>query len=69
MYPRQRPVRLCPIFSSQALPVKVKSVFLIVLTVVGAGCRDFPGSHVEVGLRSVLGELGVSALLGCPSPC
>jgi flagellar biosynthesis protein FliR len=54
-----------PIFSSQALPAKVKSVFLVVLTVVLAPlAAGLPGSHVEVGLRSVLGELGVAALLG-----
>lgn len=54
-----------PIFSSQALPAKVKSVFLIVLTLVLApAAASLPGSHVEVGLRSVLGELGVAALLG-----
>jgi flagellar biosynthetic protein FliR len=54
-----------PIFSSQALPTKVKSVFLIVLTLVLAPvAASLPGSHVEVELRSVLGELGVAALLG-----
>lgn len=54
-----------PIFSSQALPAKVKSVFLVVLTVVLAPiAAALPGSHVEVGLQSILGELGVAALLG-----
>jgi flagellar biosynthetic protein FliR len=54
-----------PIFSSQALPAKVKSVFLAVLTVVLAPvAAALPGSHVEVGLESILGELGVAALLG-----
>jgi flagellar biosynthesis protein FliR len=54
-----------PVFSSQALPARVKSVFLVVLTVVLAPiAAALPGSHVEVGLQSVLGELGVSALLG-----
>lgn len=54
-----------PIYSSQALPTKVKSVFLIVLTLVLAPvAASLPGSHVEVGFRSVLGELGVAALLG-----
>jgi flagellar biosynthetic protein FliR len=54
-----------PIFSSQALPTKVKSIFLIVLTVVLAPvAASLPGAHVEMGLRSVLGELGVAALLG-----
>jgi flagellar biosynthetic protein FliR len=54
-----------PIFSSQALPAKVKSVFLVVLTVVLAPiAAALPGSRVEVGLQSILGELGVAALLG-----
>jgi flagellar biosynthetic protein FliR len=54
-----------PVFSSQALPTKVKSVFLVVLTVVLApAAAALPGSHVEVGLASILGELGVAALLG-----
>jgi flagellar biosynthesis protein FliR len=54
-----------PIFSSQALPAKVKSVFLAVLTLVLAPvAAGLPGSHIEVGLQSVLGELGVAALLG-----
>lgn len=54
-----------PVFSSQAIPAKVKSVFLLVLTVVLAPvAAGLPGSHVEVGLRSILGELGVAALLG-----
>lgn len=54
-----------PVFSSQALPTKVKSVFLAVLTVVLApAAAALPGSHVEIGLASILGELGVAALLG-----
>ena len=54
-----------PVFSSQALPARVKSVFLVVLTFVLAPiAAALPGSHVEVGLQSVLGELGVAALLG-----
>lgn len=54
-----------PVFSSEALPPKVKSVFLLVLTVVLApAAAALPGSSVDVGLRSILGELAVSALLG-----
>ncbi len=54
-----------PVFSSQALPTKVKSVFLAVLTVVLApAAAALPGSHVEIGLASILAELGVAALLG-----
>lgn len=54
-----------PIFSSQAVPPKIKSVFLLVLTLVLTPvAAGLPGSHIEVGLRSILGELGVTALLG-----
>ena len=54
-----------PVFSSQALPAKVKSVFLLVLTAVLAPvAAALPGAQVELGLRSVMGELSVSALLG-----
>jgi flagellar biosynthesis protein FliR len=54
-----------PIFSSQALPAKIKSVFLLVLTLVLAPvAAAFPGTHIELSLRSILGELAVTALLG-----
>jgi flagellar biosynthesis protein FliR len=54
-----------PVFSSQALPTKIKSIFLIVLTAVLApAAAALPGSHVEVRLESILSELGVAALLG-----
>jgi flagellar biosynthesis protein FliR len=54
-----------PIFSSQALPVKVKSIFLVVLTaLLSPVAAALPGAHVEVGVQSILGELGVAALLG-----
>lgn len=54
-----------PVFSSQALPGKVKSTFLLVLTAVLAPlAAGLPGARVEIGVRSVMGELGVSALLG-----
>lgn len=54
-----------PVFSSQALPAKVKSVFLIVLTVVLTPiAAALPGSRVDVGIRSIAGELCVAALFG-----
>ena len=54
-----------PVFSSQALPPKVKSVFLLVLTVVLAPiAAAIPSSHIEVDLRSILGEVALAALLG-----
>jgi flagellar biosynthesis protein FliR len=54
-----------PVFSSQALPVKVKAVFLLVLTaVLSPVAAALPGVRLEIGMRSILGELGVAALLG-----
>lgn len=54
-----------PVFSSQALPARVKSTMLIVLTAVIAPIAvTLPAAHAELGLRTVLGELSVSALLG-----
>ena len=54
-----------PVFSSQALPAKVKSVFLVVLAaVLSPVAAALPGAHIELGFRSVMGELGVAALLG-----
>ena len=54
-----------PVFSSQALPVKVKVVFSLILTAVLVPLAAYlPGSHVDLGLRSISGELGVTALLG-----
>lgn len=56
---------VAPIFSSQALPPKLKSVFLLVLTMVLAPvAAGLPGSHIELDLKSILGELAVAALLG-----
>jgi flagellar biosynthetic protein FliR len=54
-----------PIFSSQVLPAKIKSIFLVVLTAVLApAAAALPGAHIHIGLTSILGELGVAALLG-----
>lgn len=54
-----------PVFSSQALPARLKSALLIVLTVTVAPiAAALPAAHAELGLRPVLGELMVSALLG-----
>jgi flagellar biosynthesis protein FliR len=56
---------VAPVFSSQALPAKAKAVFLLVLTAVLAPvAARLPGSDVELGLRNVLGELGVATLFG-----
>ncbi len=54
-----------PIFSSQALPVKVKATFLVALTALLTPlAAGLPGAHATIDLRSILGELGVSAVLG-----
>ena len=54
-----------PVFSSQALSVRVKSAMLIVLTLfIAPVAAALPAAHAELGLRSILGELSVSALLG-----
>jgi flagellar biosynthetic protein FliR len=59
------PFVFAPVFSSQALPAKVKIILLLVLTVIVApAAAALPGSHIELGLVSILGELGVAALLG-----
>ncbi|HZZ39610.1 MAG TPA: flagellar biosynthetic protein FliR [Acidobacteriaceae bacterium] len=54
-----------PVFSSAAIPVRVKTVFVLAVSfllapVVGA----FPRAHVELGIVPVLGELSVGLVLG-----
>ncbi len=54
-----------PVFSSMAIPARVKSALLIALTIVLAPiAAALPAAHVELGVRSILGELSVSAILG-----
>ncbi|MGA8161744.1 MAG: flagellar biosynthetic protein FliR [Acidobacteriaceae bacterium] len=54
-----------PVFSSSAIPVRVKAGFVLAVSfllapVVGA----FPRAHVELGVVPVLGELSVGLVLG-----
>ncbi len=54
-----------PVFSSAAIPVRVKTVFVLAVSfllapVVGA----FPRAHVELGVVPILGELSVGLVLG-----
>jgi flagellar biosynthetic protein FliR len=54
-----------PVFSSAAIPMRVKTVFVLAVSfliapVVGA----FPGAQVEIGVVPVLGELSVGLVLG-----
>jgi flagellar biosynthetic protein FliR len=54
-----------PIFSSQAIAMRVKAVFLIALSILLAPVvAAFPRAHVELGLGSIAGELAVGLLFG-----
>lgn len=53
------------VFSSQSLPIKVKATFLVALTgLLTPLAAALKGAHPVIDIRSVLGELGVSAVLG-----
>lgn len=54
-----------PIFSSQAIAMRVKAVFLLALSILLAPVvAAFPAAHVELGLSSIAGELAVGLLFG-----
>jgi flagellar biosynthetic protein FliR len=54
-----------PFFSSQALPKQVKAVFVIATGVLLApAVAALPKAHAELGIASVLGELGIGLLFG-----
>jgi flagellar biosynthetic protein FliR len=54
-----------PVFSSQAIPARVKAILLMVLTAtIAPVAAAATGARPELSLRSVLGELAVSAALG-----
>jgi flagellar biosynthetic protein FliR len=54
-----------PIFSSQAIAVRVKAVFLLVMSILLAPVvAAFPSAHAEVGLGPIAGELAVGLLFG-----
>ncbi len=54
-----------PVFSSQAIPNRVKAVFaLVVSALLAPVVASFPMANAEIGITSVLGELGVGMLYG-----
>ncbi|AXC09512.1 Flagellar biosynthesis protein FliR [Acidisarcina polymorpha] len=54
-----------PIFSSLAIAMRVKAIFLLALSVLLAPVvAAFPRAHLELGLGSIAGELTVGLLFG-----
>jgi flagellar biosynthesis protein FliR len=54
-----------PVFSSSAIPVRIKAGFVVVITVLLAPvAATLPGARPELGLPSVLGELGLALVFG-----
>jgi flagellar biosynthesis protein FliR len=56
---------LAPVFSSEAIPARVKVLFVLAVSVLLApAVSALPQAHAEIGVLSVLGELGVGAVFG-----
>ncbi|MGB6132648.1 MAG: flagellar biosynthetic protein FliR [Acidobacteriaceae bacterium] len=54
-----------PVFSSEAIPVRVKAVFVLAVSfLVGPVVAAFPRAHAELGTMAVLGELSVGLIFG-----
>lgn len=54
-----------PVFSSAAIPPRVKVVFVLAVAyLVAPVVAVFPGAHAELGILPVLGELSVGLVLG-----
>jgi flagellar biosynthetic protein FliR len=54
-----------PVFSSVAIPMRIKAGFVVVLTVLLAPvAATLPGAQPELGLLPVVGELGIALLFG-----
>jgi flagellar biosynthesis protein FliR len=54
-----------PVFSSDAIPARVKVVFVLAVSYLLAPVVSaLPLAHAEIGVASVLGELGVGLLFG-----
>lgn len=54
-----------PVFSSEAIPPRVKAVFVLVVSLLLAPVlAALPATHAELGLRSIAGELGVGLAFG-----
>jgi flagellar biosynthetic protein FliR len=54
-----------PLFSSTAIPLRVKAVFVLAVSwLVAPVVAGFPHAHVELGVMPVLGELSVGLVFG-----
>lgn len=54
-----------PVFSSPAIPVRVKTVFVLAVSfLIAPVVAGFSGAHVELGVIPMLGELSVGLVLG-----
>ena len=54
-----------PVFSSQAIPPRVKAAFVLAVSfLVAPVVAQFPRAHAELGLLAVLGELSVGLVFG-----
>jgi flagellar biosynthesis protein FliR len=54
-----------PIFSSEAIPVRVKTVFVLITSFLLAPVvAALPLAHAELGVRSIAGELGIGFVFG-----
>lgn len=54
-----------PVFSSEAIPVRVKAVFVLTVSfLVAPVVAAFPHAHVDLGVLPVLGELSVGLVFG-----
>lgn len=54
-----------PVFSSEAIPARVKTVFVLAVSfLVAPVVAAFPRARVELGVMAVLGELSVGLLFG-----
>ena len=54
-----------PVFSSEGIPARVKTIFVLVTAIVLApAVSALPLAHAEIGVLSVLGELSVGLVFG-----
>lgn len=54
-----------PVFSSEAIPARIKAVFVLAITfLVAPVVAGLPQAHAELGVMPVLGELTVGLLFG-----
>ncbi len=61
----QRAICFAPVFSSQAIPAKIKATLLIMLScVLAPAVAALPGSRPEIGVSSIAGEMIVGLVFG-----